>query len=295
MASFQSLNGTDAALPGNLLIGQLYVANDTGKLYVGKGGGPTLQLGPAGTGDVTWAGNGSFVTTIAALAVTTGKIAANAVTYAKMQSMTTVTLLGNPTGGGAVPSEITLGAALAFSGQALQTVAHTGDVTSPANSLVMTIAANAVTQAKLAANAKTARASVASDVTTTSSTQANVTGLSFAIAANEVWTAEFALVCTGTGTGMAFQLTGPSSPTNVLIFTQGSTISASVFSGDGQAAFSTPTQAYVAGAFNGVVVMRATIENGANAGTVALQFAAATNTQTEKVLRGSYMVANRVS
>lgn len=113
--------------------------------------GSALQTA-AQTGDVTTSAN-SFATTIANNAVTTAKINASAVTYAKLQSETASTLLGNPTGAGAVPSEITLGATLAFSGSALQTTAHTGDVTSSANSNAMTIAANAVTAAKIAAAA----------------------------------------------------------------------------------------------------------------------------------------------
>lgn len=91
------------------------------------------------TGDVTTTAN-SVATTIAA----------NAVTYAKMQTVTAARLLGNPTGGVAVPSEITLGATLAFVASALQTVALSGDVTSAANSFSTTIAANAVTNAKMA-------------------------------------------------------------------------------------------------------------------------------------------------
>ena len=61
------------------------------------------------TGDVTGAGTGSFATTIAT----------NAVTYAKMQTASTVTLLGNPTGGTAAIQEITLGSGLSFSGSTL--------------------------------------------------------------------------------------------------------------------------------------------------------------------------------
>jgi hypothetical protein len=100
--------------------------------------GTALQTN-AFTGDVTTAAN-SFATTIAA----------NAVTYAKMQTVTAQRLLGNPTGGAAVPSEISLPASLTFSGTALQTSAFTGDVTTSANSFATTIAANAVTNAKMA-------------------------------------------------------------------------------------------------------------------------------------------------
>lgn len=100
--------------------------------------GTALQTG-AMSGDVTSAAN-SFATTIAA----------NAVTYAKMQQATASRLLGNPTGSLANVSEISLGATLAFSGSALQTGAISGDATSPANSFAITIAANAITNAKMA-------------------------------------------------------------------------------------------------------------------------------------------------
>lgn len=77
------------------------------------------------------------------------QIANSTITYAMVQNVTAARLLGNPTGGAAAPSEISLGAALAFSGSALQTVAFTGDVTTSANSFATTIAANAVTYSKM--------------------------------------------------------------------------------------------------------------------------------------------------
>lgn len=64
------------------------------------------------TGDVVWTSpsfNGSGNVTA------TSTIQANAITYAKMQAMSASTLLGNPTGGSAIPSEITLRASLSFS------------------------------------------------------------------------------------------------------------------------------------------------------------------------------------
>lgn len=73
---------------------------------------------PALTGDVTTVA-GALASTIAANAVTTSKINNAAVTYAKLQNESAVTLLGNPTGGAATPEEITLGTNLVFAGTVL--------------------------------------------------------------------------------------------------------------------------------------------------------------------------------
>lgn len=59
------------------------------------------------------------ISVIAPLSVITASIAAAAVTYAKMQAVTAARLLGNPTGGAASPSEISLAARLAFAAGAL--------------------------------------------------------------------------------------------------------------------------------------------------------------------------------
>jgi hypothetical protein len=90
---------------------------------------------------------------IAPLGVTTAKIAASAVTYGKMQNASATTLIGNPTGAPAAPAEVTLGSTLTFNGGALQTAAHTGDVTTAANSFATTIANGAVANAKMASMA----------------------------------------------------------------------------------------------------------------------------------------------
>lgn len=88
--------------------------------------------------------------TLACGAIATASIAANAVTFAKIQQVAASSIVGNPTGSLANSQGITLGSTLAFSGSALQTVAHTGDITTAANSFATTIAANAVTNAKMA-------------------------------------------------------------------------------------------------------------------------------------------------
>lgn len=76
----------------------------------------TVTTNANSTGDVTSVGNATT-------------IGANKVTYAKMQQASTVTLLGNPTGGTANISEITLGSGLAFSGTTLTATGGSGTVT----------------------------------------------------------------------------------------------------------------------------------------------------------------------
>lgn len=91
---------------------------------IGVTGGVTADVADiAGTADqvlrVNTAGNALAFGTIA-----TGGIAAGAVTYAKIQNEGASTLLGNPTGLAAAPSEIALAAALAFVTGALDVAAH---------------------------------------------------------------------------------------------------------------------------------------------------------------------------
>lgn len=80
------------------------------------------------SGDLTLANTGAFT------------IVNNAVTYAKFQQVAASSLVGNATSSLANATGITLGATLTFVGSALQTLAHTGDVTSSGNSYVMTVA-----------------------------------------------------------------------------------------------------------------------------------------------------------
>jgi hypothetical protein len=110
------------------------------------------------TGDVTGSGTGSFAATIAT----------NAVTNAKMATMPGSTLKGNNTGTAATPVDLTAAQVLTLLGLATVATsgsasdlssgtlpagrmpAHTGDVTSTAGTVGLTITANAVTNAKAA-------------------------------------------------------------------------------------------------------------------------------------------------
>ncbi len=90
------------------------------------------------TGNVTGSGTGSFATTIAN----------NAVTYAKMQTVTASRLLGNPTASAAVPSEISIGSGLSLTtGGVLSATGTGGTVTSVGLSLpsIFTVSNSPVT------------------------------------------------------------------------------------------------------------------------------------------------------
>lgn len=103
-----------------------------------------LYVHPNHTGDVTSVGDGATT------------IAANAVTYAKMQDIATDSLIGRDTAATGDPETISLGASLSMTGaQVLQRAALTGDVTAAANSNATTIANDAVTTAKILDSAVT--------------------------------------------------------------------------------------------------------------------------------------------
>ena len=125
--------------------------------FTGSGGIQTSAL----TGDVTKAAGGT-ATTIAALAVETGMLEDDAVTFAKMQNIATDRLLGRDTASTGNVEELTVGGGVEFSGSTgIQRSALTGDVTASAGSNATTIANDAVTYAKLqdvAANSFLARA-----------------------------------------------------------------------------------------------------------------------------------------
>ena len=91
------------------------------------------------TGDVTGSGTGTVPATIAA----------DSVTFAKMQNIATDRLLGRDTAGTGDVEELTVSGGIEFTGTGIRTSAFTGDVTKAAGGVATTTAANAVTTAKI--------------------------------------------------------------------------------------------------------------------------------------------------
>jgi len=147
-------------------------------------------------------------------------------------------------------------------------------------------------------------------VTTTSFVDitANPSGnMSFPIAANEVWVCEWRLnIIANAAGGSQWQVTGPASPTQVII---GGGYQVSITDGAGvgwiedfaaASAFSTVFISVAGGLTpttqrNGGMRFSAFIANGSNAGTVALQGAQNNATGTTSISgTGAYMIARRL-
>lgn len=135
----------------------------------------TVKVRDAGTsgdpndlavGASTVVGRGSAGNIVAA-AIETSQIAADAVTFAKLQNIATDKLLGRDTAATGDPEEIGLDDTLEFDGVGnIRRAALTGDVTAPAGDNATTIAADAVSNAKLAnaaANTVKGNATASSD------------------------------------------------------------------------------------------------------------------------------------
>jgi hypothetical protein len=173
------------------------------------------------------------------------------------------------------------------------------------------------------AGGATLKYKTATQVFTTTTTFADVTAdgspatMSFVIAANEVWVAEYwiPLATDGTG-GVKFQLTGPAAPTGVNVtgmvtpvgdVTTGSNMLSTPF--QAATAFSAAfvsRNSVTAGttvdairgnivAVPGLVHIRARIINGANAGTVTLQAAQNSSNATTTLGIGTVMRAEKVA
>ncbi len=138
--------------------------NGGGQTTVSISGGNTITLPAASVGDIEveapieGTGSSSDPLGITDLGIATGKIADNAVTYGKIQQVTSGRLLGRYSAGSGTAQEITLGSGLSLSiggelsasGGGGGITALTGDVTAAGSgSVAATISNNAVTTLKI--------------------------------------------------------------------------------------------------------------------------------------------------
>lgn len=76
--------------------------------------------------------------------ITAIDIGANQITYPKIQNVTAQSILGNPTGSTAIPSEIFLGSGLSFTGNVLNTTNNSTTVSNSFNAIQLTTTVNGV-------------------------------------------------------------------------------------------------------------------------------------------------------
>ncbi len=169
-AKIADANVTTAKI-ANLSVTTGKIANSAvGTTQISDSGVTTVKIADANVTTIKIADANVTTAKLDTAAVTTAKITDANVTYAKIQNVASTSLLGNPTGSAAAPSEISLGATLTYSGTSLRTAALTGDITASANSFVTTLATvnsnvGAYTLANVTVNAKglvTAASSTAS-------------------------------------------------------------------------------------------------------------------------------------
>lgn len=132
----------------------------------------------------------------------------------------------------------------------------------------------------------------ASDQTTTANTGTNVTGLSFALAANEKRAFEFHIQngCNNTG-GVTYALTVPSGAT-FRANARGSSTGVTAMTSSTMTVSGTLTGAFnTVNSAGGWTTITGVVTNGSTAGTVQLQFASGTSTQTSTVFAQSYVTS----
>lgn len=114
---FGAVDISTAQVTGRLAFANL--TQGSARSVLGVTGNTTADVASIqGTADQVLVVNGAG-SALAFGTVATGGITNSAVTYAKIQNVTAARLLGNPTGGAAAPSEISLAGGLSFSGTTL--------------------------------------------------------------------------------------------------------------------------------------------------------------------------------
>lgn len=208
----------------------------------------------------------------------TSSAPANAMPIAVADSTTSVILQPpTPWASATVPGLVSIGA---------QTFAGVKTLTTP------NLSAPAFTALPTGIGATTYGASASNFTKNANTTLGDVTGVAFAVAASATYLFQFYAVCSAAvAAGNKFAVTGPAAPTSVLIsyLTRDST------GGDDAFATATTMTALGAGSYQ-LVIISGYLVNGANAGTVQLQYAQQTSDASDAIVyAGSYVQALRVA
>lgn len=125
----------------------------------------------------------------------------------------------------------------------------------------------------------------------------DITGLSADIGANETWHYRILCPITGATNGCKFQVTGPASPTLVQMFLSSNQAAINQILRDALVtAFSTPnTTAVHSSSATGYTEIDLLVVNGATAGTIQLQFATGTGTNTITAQANRFIEGRRIS
>ncbi len=132
------------------------------------------------------------------------------------------------------------------------------------------------------------------DQATVTQTQAALAGFSFAVNANESWALRARVITLGVAGGGKFTVSGPASPTLLSITTAGLTSGITAYSTDTVTALDTVSGAYNTSAVTGIITVDAIITPSV-AGTVTLNFANVTSTNSFVAKAGSYFTATRLA
>ena len=135
---------------------------------------------------------------------------------------------------------------------------------------------------------------VTTNVTNSTTTPADITGLSWSVAANTEYGFHCVVTHQGTATGgPRFNLNGPASPTEVAVrYERATSATADTISTFTAFSAAAQTAAVTSGGTTTVLVSKifGTIRNGANAGTAQFMLTSSTAGQTVTVYRGSFCV-----
>lgn len=194
--------------------------------------------------------------------VATGDVANDAVTYAKIQNVTDARLLGRSAGSAGDAMEITVGSGLSLS----------------AGNLTATGGGGGPTITRKAA-----------DQSSTSTTFADVAGMTRAVSASTSYSfvCHLSYLSAATTTALQVSINGPASPTAVR-FTVETSTSATARHNASQSAYDAVTNPASALTTALPVMVSGSVENGANAGTLALRMRTEVSGSSVTIQRGSY-------